>query len=487
MLRPFRVGAGSRRARLMAIVALALVNVLILGAGAALAGMLPARLAQWKIPRVAGGRVVQPGALLAGAGSGAGGPSTAGLAARLSGLLATPVLGSHVSAVVADLSTGKVLYSRDGGSPAAPASTTKLATAVAALTTLGPAARFRTRVVQDGASRIVLVGGGDPTLAAGRPPAGGYPQPATLRALAAATARSLRARHRHSVSLGYDTSLYRGPGLAPGWTESYVTTGNVTDITALEVDQGRLLPDGRPQDADVPGNLRPRSQTPAADAARAFARFLIADGIRVAGPGRPATAGHAATQLAAVASPPLTAIVAQMLTESNNVIAENLARQVALATGRPATFSGAAAAVTSVARRLGAGAGVHLVDGSGLSPYDRIPAVALVRLLGLAASSRHPGLRAIITGLPVAGFSGTLSAGKSVFGDLAAGARGIVRAKTGNLNTVLALAGLADDHSGTVLAFAFMADRVPSAAGDLERAAGTIGKLAEALAGCGCR
>ncbi|HEY3957114.1 MAG TPA: D-alanyl-D-alanine carboxypeptidase/D-alanyl-D-alanine-endopeptidase [Streptosporangiaceae bacterium] len=486
MLTPFRVGAGRRRARLMAIVALALINVISLGAGAALAGMLPAHLAQWKIPLVAGRRVVQPGALLAGAGGGSAPPSTAGLAARLSGLLGTAALGSHVTAVVADQSTGKVLYSRDGGSPSAPASTTKLATAVAALATLGPAARFRTTVVQAGGARIVLVGGGDPTLAAGRPPASDYPQPATLKTLAAATARALRARHRHSVSIGYDASLYRGPGLAPGWPESYVSTGNVTDITALEVDQGRLGRSGQPQDADVPGNLRPRSEDPAGDAARAFARYLAGDGIAVAGRPRPATAPHAAARLAAVSSPPLTAMVAQMLTESNNVIAENLARHVAIATGRPATFSGAAAAVAGVDRRLGAGAGIHLVDGSGLSPDDRIPAATLVRLVGLAASPRHPGLRAVITGLPVAGFSGTLSAGQSVFGDLTAAARGVVRAKTGNLSTVVSLAGLAGDRDGTVLAFAFMADKVPSA-GELTRAAGTIDKLAQALAGCGCR
>jgi D-alanyl-D-alanine carboxypeptidase len=487
MLTPFRVGAERRRARRTAIVALALMNVLTLGAGAALAGMLPARLAQWKIPVVAAHGVAQPGALLAGAGGGAATPSTAGLAARLSRLLATKALGSHVTAVVADQRTGKVLYDRDGGSPSTPASTTKLATAVAALDTLGPAARFRTRVVAgSSAGRIILVGGGDPTLAAGRPPASDYPQPATLAKLAAATALSLRARHRRSAVVGYDTSLYHGRGLAPGWPESYVTTGNVTDITSLEVDQGRLLPDGRPQDADVPGNLSPRSQTPAADAARAFVRFLRADGITVTGPPRPATARHSAAQLAAVVSPPLTAIVAQMLTESNNVIAENLARHVAIATGRPATFSGAAAAVASVDRRLGAGAGIHLVDGSGLSPMDRIPAATLVRLVRLAASPRHPSLRAVITGLPVAGFSGTLTRGQSVFGSPGAGARGVVRAKTGNLNTVASLAGLADDRDGTLLAFAFMADRVPAPA-DLGRAAATIDKLAQKLAGCGCR
>jgi D-alanyl-D-alanine carboxypeptidase/D-alanyl-D-alanine-endopeptidase (penicillin-binding protein 4) len=178
-------------------------------------------------------------------------------------------------------------------------------------------------------------------------------------------------------------------------------------------------------------------------------------------------------------------MVAQMLTESNNVIAENLARHVALATGQPATFSGAARAVTKVVSLLGAGAGVHLVDGSGLSPQDRIPAANLVKLVTLAASPDHPGLRPAITGLPVAGFSGTLSGRESVFGDLAAGARGMVRAKTGNLDTVVSLAGLVYDHDGAVLTFAFMADQVPSGA-DLEDAAKVVDQLAETLAGCGC-
>ena len=475
--------AGS--ARVTAITALAMLNVFGIAAAGVLAWKLPGRLAQWKVPTVATVRVTEPGTVLAGTGAAGPVPTAAGLAARLSGLLSDPVLGSHVTAVVADLGSGKVLFTQDGSSPSAPASTAKLATAVAALDILGPGARFTTRVVQSGPGGIVLVGGGDATLAAGRPPSGQYPKPATLQALAASTAQTLRARHLSTVRLGYDTSLYSGPGLAPGWSQSYVTTGNVTDITSLEVDQGRLLPDGLPQDADVPGNQAPRSADPAGDAARAFARFLRRDGIRVTGAPYPVTAARNASQLAAVTSPPLTAIVAQMLTESNNVIAENLARHVAIATGHPATFSGAAAAVTGVVRTLGAGTGVHLVDGSGLSRQDRIPAATLVRLVSLAASEAHPDLRAVITGLPVAGFSGTLSTGQSVFGALNAAARGMVRAKTGNLDTVVSLAGLADDRDGTVLAFAFMADKVPSAR-DLLPAAAQIGKLADALAGCGC-
>ena len=482
------------RARLMAVVALALLNVLIIAAAGVLAAKLPARLALWKIPVVASRPLIRPATLLEGPGAGRL-PTRAGLLARLSGLLATPALGSHVTAVVGDPASGQVLLSRQGGSPATPASTTKLATAVAALDTLGPAARFTTRVVEDtaagqaparGPARIILVGGGDPTLAAGRAAGSEYPRPATLAALAAATARALARQHRAAARIGYDTSLYRGPQMAPGWSPSYVTTGNVTPITALEVDQGRLLPNGRPQDADDPDNLRPRSLTPATDAAAAFAGFLARDGIRVDGPARPAGMPRKAARVAAVRSPPLAAIVEQMLTESNNVIAENLARQVALARGAPGSFSGAAASVTRVIRRLGAGAGVQLVDGSGLSPYDRIPAATLFRLVSLAASADHPELRAVVTGLPVAGFSGTLTKGQSVFGDPAAAARGLLRAKTGNLDTVVSLAGLVGDRDGSVLAFAFMADRLGSAR-DLRPAASTMDKLAAALAGCGCR
>jgi D-alanyl-D-alanine carboxypeptidase/D-alanyl-D-alanine-endopeptidase (penicillin-binding protein 4) len=478
----------------MAVITLALLNVLIIAAASVLAWQLPARLALWKIPVVASRPLLRPAAMLGGPGGGPL-PTPAGLSARLSGLLSAAALGPHVTAVVGDPASGRMLFSRQGGSPAAPASTAKLATAVAALDVLGPEARFTTRVVGDTAAgsgpggraaQIILVGGGDPTLAAGRAVASEYPRPATLAALAAATARALAARHRAAVRLGYDVSMYGGPGLAPGWSASYVTTGNVTPISALEVDQGRLLPNGKPQDADDPDNLRPRTFTPAVDAAGAFAGFLARDGIRVEGPARPARAPRAGARIAAVSSPPLAAMVEQMLTESNNVIAENVARHVALAEGAPGSFSGAAVAVTRVIRRLGAGAGVHLVDGSGLSPEDRIPAATLFRLVSLAASAGHPELRAAITGMPVAGFSGTLTKGQSVFGDPAAGARGLLRAKTGNLDTVVSLAGLVDDRDGTVLAFAFMADRLPSAL-DLQPAAAVMDKLAAALAGCGCR
>jgi D-alanyl-D-alanine carboxypeptidase/D-alanyl-D-alanine-endopeptidase (penicillin-binding protein 4) len=384
---------------------------------------------------------------------------------------------------VTDLVTGQVLYSGNATGGFTPASTNKLATAAAALRVLGPAARITTSVVL-GASpgSIVLVGGGDPTLAAGAPPASDYPQPATLAELARRTAQALRARGESRVQLGYDTSLYTGPGFAQGWTSDYVSTGNVTVITPLEVDQGRVTAAGQPVDAAA-GGLR--STNPAPQAAAAFAGFLAADGITATGAPAQAVAPARATTVATVQSPPLAEIVQWMLEQSNNVIAENLARQVAIATGRQASFSGAAAAVIAVLRGLGVTDEMQLYDGSGLSPDDKIAPAVLVQLVRLAAAK--PRLRPMLTGLPVEGFSGTLGPGGSEFGPTGQDALGVVRAKTGNLNQVAALAGSVYAKNGQLLAFAVMADQIPATPGADVRAATAMVSIANVLAGCGCR
>jgi len=492
----------NRLARMM-VLTLALLCLFTIGAGAAIARLLPPRLALYDMPKVREAGLARPGAALHGvtglAAGGQGGVATAaGVSASLDGLMHSGDLGPHVGALVTDLSTGQVLYELNPATGFTPASTTKLATAIAALDTIGPNARFTTLVrtggsaglPTSGVASIALVGGGDPTLAAGRYPAADYPQPATLSSLAAATAKALRAGGISSVRLSYDASRFGGPEVAPGWKPvgapgNYISSGNVTPITGLEVDQGRLTARGTPDDSDDPANYRPRSLTPSLDAARAFAGFLRKDGITIHGrpsAARATNAGGNGSVLAAVHSPPLAEIVQQMLSESNNVIAETLARQVAVATGRPGTFSGAAAAVMAVAARLRV-PGLHLYDGSGLSPLDRISPQALVRLVRLAARSGPRSLRSVITGLPVAGFSGTLGPG-SFFGPFGRNALGTVRAKTGNLTHVATMAGVAYTAGGQLLGFAFMGNDIPQKLAAQPEYA--LAQLATALAGCGC-
>ena len=242
------------------------------------------------------------------------------------------------------------------------------------------------------------------------------------------------------------------------------------------MDQGRLTPAGRPEDADDPGNFRPRSADPARQAAAAFAGFLGADGIRVTGATRGAGARRRRPPWPRSSSPPLSAIVGWMLRESNNVIAEDLARQVALARAARPRSAARAAAVTAVLRRLGAG---RDPPGRRLRPVTAGPD----RPRRAAAWSAWPRRRSIprcappITGMPVAGFSGTLAPGQSVFGGIGGPARGLVRAKTGNLSTVATLAGLVYDSNGRVLA-SRSSRHIPTAA-SLQTAADTINAAAD--------
>lgn len=475
----------------IAAITTALLSLFTICAGAAAARLLPARLALFDLPRVAAGGPVRAGGTVAAAsGSALSGPATqAGVTSQIGGILAGGGLGPHYGAVVEDLSTGQVLYSVNDGVGFAPASTTKVATAIAALHALGPAARFTTSVRQGTSdSEIVLDGGGDPTLAAGPYPSGSYPQPATLAALASATARALRAKGVGSVQLGYYDQLLNGPVQADGWPafgspNNYIATGNVTPITSLEVDQGRLTGPGKPEDNRAQGSASYRSMNPSQDAAAAFAGFLRGDGIAVTGTATAVQGRPAGAVLAEVQSPVLTQIVEWMLQDSNNVIAETLARQVALATGQPGTFAGAGAAVTAVARQYGI-TGIHLVDGSGLSPLDAIEPRSLVALVALAASSRHPELRTAITGMPVSGWSGTLAPG-SFFAQFGPAGLGTISAKTGNLSIVATLTGLAHAEDGQLLAFAFMGDQLKK--NGLTQAGFTLASLATAVAGCGCR
>jgi serine-type D-Ala-D-Ala carboxypeptidase/endopeptidase (penicillin-binding protein 4) len=481
-----------RRTRTTALAALVLLNAFTLAAGLVVARMLPARLARLHVATAVARPVVNATPVLPSLGTAnsltqSTVPTTvSGIGAMLGGRLPPTATGKGVGVEVADAATGQVLYSDNAGTPATPASTTKVVTAVAALSALGPDARFTTSVAQVG-STIVLVGGGDPTLAVNAYPSSDYPRPATLAQLAAGTARALKAQGRRSVRLGYDTTLFSGPDMAPGWGNDLITTGNVTPIAALTADQGRLIPGGALQDSDDGTNYRPRTANPVAVTAAAFAALLRHDGVTVTGTPGPATAPATATTLASVASPPLVQIAEQMLLESNNVIAEVLARHVAIALKLPATFAGAASADVAELRRLGVTTPASLVDGSGLSAKDAIAPETLVRVLKLAQDT--PRLRGAITGLPVAGFAGTLWPGNSVFGDIGTlgggTARGVVRAKTGNLATVATLAGLVYDKAGRLLLFAIMAPRVPGA-GQLQAAANAIDSAAAGLATCGC-
>lgn len=358
------------------------------------------------------------------------------LARRLEPLLSDPGLGKRPGVSVVELSTGRELYGREPGRAVVPASTVKIATAAAALSALGPYHRITTVVsASPDGRKLTLVGGGDATLDRKR-----------LATLADRTAGDLRGRKVRAVTLAYDTSAYRGPDL-----HRIGVNPNIARVTPLMVDQGRV--------GSGSGGPGDRVADPAGEAARAFGELLEGRGVEVTGEPAPGRPGKGAKPLAEVVSAPLSALVERMLTRSDNDIAESLARQTAIALGEEPSFAGAGRAVK---RQLGTLkvplAGARFADGSGLDRRGRVAPRLLTALLARAAEPVHPGLRPVLTGLPVGGFTGTLES--RLTGDSPVG--GVLRAKTGTLSGVNALSGTVATPDGGLLAFAFLATGTPS-------------------------
>jgi D-alanyl-D-alanine carboxypeptidase/D-alanyl-D-alanine-endopeptidase (penicillin-binding protein 4) len=357
--------------------------------------------------------------------------------------------------------TGTVLASRSGNKPLAPASTMKLLTSLAALDTMGADHTFTTRVVRSG-SRIVLIGGGDPLLTDKQ--SASAAKPASLQALANATAAALTAAGVKRVQLGYDTSLFSGPGFNPAWKDKWHSW--VARVSPLLIGSGRF-------------NKWQADPGPARTAAAAFAKRLKAAGITVTTV-TPSRADAAATELASVQSAPLATVVAHTLTYSDNLAAEVIARHLALAAGGPASFTGGAAALKSwlTAHSLWSD-GMRVVDGSGLSFSARVTPTVLAR--AVLAALDNQALAGIVSGLPVAGVSGTL---KDRFDDKSEKvARGNVHAKTGTLVGIAALAGYLTTADGARLVFAIVANKTRGQT----TAYNWLDRSTAVLVRCGCR
>jgi D-alanyl-D-alanine carboxypeptidase/D-alanyl-D-alanine-endopeptidase (penicillin-binding protein 4) len=392
-------------------------------------------------------------------------PTAEALNSRLAALLNGSALGADVKAEIRDVATGEVLLEQNGAAAAVPASTAKLLTAVAALTTLDPADRLETTVVQGAtAGEVVLVGGGDPTLSR-TAPSQDYPGAATVADLAAQVVAALPAG-TEVTRVVVDNSLYSGPLTAPGWGPGDAPSNYAAPITATAVDGARVSP----------GSLA-RSGQPGLDAGAALADALGATGATVVLGEAPASA----EPLGAVRSAPIARLVEQTLSLSDNVLAEALARQVALARDLPASFEGSAQAITDALGDAGLDtSAIELSDGSGLSGTNRVTADVLVDVVGGAADGSLEGASDLLAGLPVAGYDGTLADRGD---DDPATAPGTVRAKTGTLLGVNALAGTVVTADGRLLAFAVVADG--ATAGEAAAEA-TLDDIASSLAACGC-
>lgn len=394
------------------------------------------------------------------------GPVTATLRPLLRGGSLGP---GRSPAHVIDVATGAVLYSARP-EPTVPASTMKLVTATSALDALGPDQRLRTRAVLVTGSgrvpRVVLVGAGDPSLRSAAGPSGSSGG-ASLAELAAATAQALEQRGLTEVRVGYDDSLFTGRSLNPGWSASFPADGIVAPVSALQVDQGRASPTSTRRVGD-----------PAASAGQVFAAELRDGGVSVRGVPRHVTAPIGSTTLAFVASPSVGVLVERTVEVSDNDYAESLGRLAAAGSGEPASFAGVARRAEALLRQLGVRTrGAQFADASGLSRRNRLQPATLTDLLRVTAT----GYGALHSGLPVAAGTGSLAARFRPSNQRAG--RGVVRAKTGTLTSVVGLAGYASRPDGRLLAFAFLDD---SATGGTPAARAAFDLAATKLVSCRC-
>jgi len=148
-------------------------------------------------------------------------------------------------------------------------------------------------------------------------------------------------------------------------------------------------------------------------------------------------------------SAPLEGIVREMLVNSNNHTAEMLLRYVGADATHPGTDTAGIAAEKRELDRLGVRRdGMHVYDGSGLAPGDRIMPLTLAQLL--AAEIRGPGGSVYVRSLPLAGIEGTV-ANRNLHDAL-----GRTRAKSGHIEDVNGLAGTVQTRHHGRIAFAFI-------------------------------
>ncbi len=162
-------------------------------------------------------------------------------------------------------------------------------------------------------------------------------------------------------------------------------------------------------------------------------------------------------------SPPLHQLVHRTNVSSVNLYAEHLLKSIGLQLqGEGATQAGLEALVAFWAE-MGVDLSVaRLVDGSGLSPLNRITARQLSELMLVAA--RHSSFPYLLESLPLAGHSGSLQ--RHFLGNAA---EGKLRAKSGFLGHVRAFAGYTPAGDGRKALFVIMVNDYPGTSAELQR------------------
>ena len=334
-------------------------------------------------------------------------------------------------------SVGRTLFDDRANDAVAPASAQKLIVAASALDALGAGYRYHTifadrdGIGSDGriAGDLWLIGSGDPSL-----------QSQDVRNGVGTLWRS--GLRRIDGSLRVDVSALRGPELNSHWERRDNGQDYAAPVSAISLDGNTI------ESQQNAGGSEIKVWTPVANAAQYAATqagaMLAARGVSTAGRPSIAAAPLDAVVLWDHRSAPLAALEAHMLFVSDNHYAEQLLRTVGGEIVGDSDDAGGIAAEEQFLQRLDVPMpGLRLYDGSGLSPDNRVAAITLARLL----AQEEPKLYLL---LPLGGRQGTLEDYDFTT------ALGRVRAKSGHLSDVAALAGYVTTMHHGRIAFAFI-------------------------------
>lgn len=424
-------------------------------------------------------------------------------------LVADAGLSGKVAFAVADVTSGLVLETREAAVGLPPASVTKTVTALYALDRLGPAHRFRTRLIAAGPVQngilqgdLVLAGGGDPTLdtdalaeMAAKLKAAGLREVRGKFLVwggALPYARQIDADQPDHVgynpavsglALNFNRVHFEWRRAGAGWgvsmdarTARYRPEVEVASmaIMAREVPvytyRAQAGNDRWTVASGALGNGGARwlpVRNPDKYAAEVFRTFARAQGI-VLKPEAVVAALPAGTTLVTQESEPLREILRGMLKHSTNLTAEMVGLAASQAQGgRVASIRASASAMSRWANQTLGMTGARLVDHSGLGEASELRAGDLVK--ALVAAQKSGVLKPLLKDITLRNAKGQPNRAHPLK----------VKAKTGTLNFVSALAGYLTATDGTEMAFAiFTADeprraKIPRAERERPRGART--------------
>ena len=321
-----------------------------------------------------------------------------------------------------------------------PASATKMVVAAVALDVMGPSFTFETNVhgtidANGIATDLYLVGGGDPVLIrAEYPGTEKYPTTSgtSLDALADAVVAAGVKQVTGSI-VGVD-SRYDDKRYVEVWPDEFHSV-EAGPLGALMVDDGMVLGE----------NLKP--DDPAISAATELRVLLEARGVGVGGVSRREGSTNNSVSIAKATSAPLTAIVSEMLVNSDNNTAELLLKEIGLVQGGVGSTEAGIKAVMLKLAEWKIDKDVIVFDGSGLASENRLTCNVFMSLL-TRFDTTFPNLMAI------AGQTGTI---RDAFNDQPL--NGILRGKTGTLSGVKSLVGYVPIENTDPVIFSLMLNR----------------------------